>query len=113
VKRTLPATALKLTQSFFPGLLASKKWRKTSTKGGVPKMVTQYREGRHEGPAVGMQLGGGHVDLRQQHPLEAGKGEMQLDPFKDSLIEEEEGHSFIGLVIGAHWFALAQGRTET
>jgi len=39
VGRTLPATPLKLTQRFFPGLLASKKWRKTSTEGGCPKWL--------------------------------------------------------------------------
>jgi len=39
VRRTLPATPLKLTQRFFPELLASKKWRKTSTEGGCPKWL--------------------------------------------------------------------------
>jgi len=33
----------------------------------------------------------------------------QLDPFKDHLIEEEEGLSFIGPIVGAHWFALGTG----
>jgi len=39
VRITLPATPLKLTKRFFPELLASKKWRKTSTEGGCPKWL--------------------------------------------------------------------------
>jgi len=33
VRMILPVIPLKLTLRFFPGLLASKKWRKTSTRG--------------------------------------------------------------------------------
>ena len=33
-------------------------------EGRVPKVVAQYSERPHEGLVVGMQVGGGHVDLR-------------------------------------------------
>ena len=79
----------------------------------VPKVVAQYGERPHEGPAVGMQLGGSHVDFYQQRPLEAGEGETQLNPLKDSLVEEEEGFSLVNPIIGTHGFALSIGRTNT
>ena len=44
VRMTLPATPLKLTQRFFPGFLASKKWRKTSTEGGWPKWLQRMEK---------------------------------------------------------------------
>jgi len=53
-----------------------------------------------------MQLGEGHVDLRQQRPLEASEWETRFDPFKNSGVKEEEELSFVGLVISAHGFAL-------
>jgi len=37
VRITLLVTPLKLTERFFPGFLASKKWRKMSTEGAWPK----------------------------------------------------------------------------
>ena len=37
VKRILPATLEKLTQRLFPYFYTSKKWRKTSTDGGMPR----------------------------------------------------------------------------
>jgi len=41
---TLPITPLKLTQRFFSRLLASKKWRKTSTEGGWPKKLRRIEK---------------------------------------------------------------------
>jgi len=41
---TLPVTPLKLTQRLFPGLLASKKWRKTSTEGGWLKKLQRIEK---------------------------------------------------------------------
>jgi len=75
-------------------------------RGRVPKVVAQYRECPNEGPTVGMQLGGGHVDFCQQRPLEASEGETQLIPLEDGLVEEEEGLSFVSSFVGAHRFAL-------
>jgi len=104
-----PCHATEAHLEVLPGALGFKEMEEDVDLRGLPKMVAQYREGPREGPAVGMQLGRGHVDLFQQRPFEADEGETQLDPFKDSVIEEEEGLSFIGPVIGAHWFALSTG----
>ena len=72
-------------------------------------MITENGERPHKGPAVEMRLGGGHTDLCQQRPLEASEGETQLDPFEDGLVEEEEGLSFVSLVVGAYWFSHSTG----
>jgi len=41
---TLPVTSLKLTQRFFPGFLASKKCRKTSTEEAWPKKLQRMEK---------------------------------------------------------------------
>ena len=104
-----PCHAAEAHPEVLLGALSFKEVKEDVDGRGVPKVVAQYGEGPHEGPTVGMLLGGGHVDLHQQHPLEAGEGETQLDPFKDGLVKEEEGLSFIGPIVGAHWFTLSTG----
>jgi len=53
-----------------------------------------------------MQLGRGHVNVRQQCPLEAHEWEAKLNPFKNGGVKEEERLSFVGAIIRAHEFAL-------
>jgi len=92
------------------GALSFKEMKKDVDGRSVPKVVAQYSERPHEGPTVGMQLGGGHVDLRQQCPLEVSEWEAEFDPFKNGEVKEEDRLSFVGPVINAHGFAL---RTRT
>jgi len=75
----------------------------------VPNIVAQYGEGPHEGPAVRMQQGGGHVDFCQQCPLEADEGEAQLNPFEDGLIEEKKGSPSLARSSAHTGSPLAQG----
>jgi len=58
LRRNLPATPLKLTQRFFPGILASKKCRKTSTERGCLKWLHSIANA-----LMKAQLRGGHVDF--------------------------------------------------
>jgi len=58
VRRTLPATPLKLTQRFFPGLLASKKWRKISTEGGCPKWLHRIEKALMKAQLLGCSWAG-------------------------------------------------------
>ena len=59
-----PYHATKAHPKVLPGALIFKEVREDVDRRGVPKVVAQNSEGPHEGPAVGMQLGGGHIDLR-------------------------------------------------
>jgi len=56
-----------------------------------------------------MQLGGGHVNLHQQCPLEAREWEVKLNPFKNGGVEEEERLSFVGAIVRAYGYALCAG----
>jgi len=46
-------------------------------------MVAQYGERPHEGPAFGMQLGGGHIYLSQERPLEHRERQAESNSLKD------------------------------
>jgi len=98
---------LKITHSFFPGLLASKKWRKTSTEGGCPKWLHKIAKALpYKGPAVGVQLGRGHVDFRQECLLKTRERQTEFYLLEDSGVEEEEGFPVVGAIISGHRFTL-------
>ena len=59
-----PCHATKAHLEVLPGALGFKEMKEDVHGRRVPKVVAQYSERPHEGPAVGMQLGGGHIDLR-------------------------------------------------
>jgi len=69
-----PRHATEAHLEVLPRALSFKEMEEDVDRRRVPKMVAQYRDGPHEGPTVGLQLGGGHVDLRQQRPFETSKG---------------------------------------
>jgi len=69
-------------------------------------MIAQDGEYPHEGPAVGMQLGRGHVNLRQQCPLEARKWERKPNSFKNGGVEEQERLSSIDTIVRPYEFAI-------
>jgi len=71
----------------------------------VAKVVAEDREGPDEGPAVGMQLGRGHVKLCKQLPFEAVEGESLTDAFEHPLVKEKEWLPVIGVVVNADRFA--------
>ena len=60
-----PCHATKTQPEVLPKAFGFKEMKEDVDARRVPKVVAQYREHPHEGPAVGMQLGGSHVDLRQ------------------------------------------------
>ena len=63
----------------------------------------------HERPAVGMELGGGNVELGQKLPLEACEGIPKFDLLEHSCVYEAEGGLVAPLIIGADWLF---GRTR-
>ena len=46
-------------------------------------MVIQNGERSHEGPAVGVQLGRGHINFGEECPLEAREWQVKFDPLED------------------------------
>jgi len=63
-----------------------------------------------ERPTVGMKLGGGYVKLDQELPLEACKGEPELDFLEHGGVNEAERGVAAPLIISADGLA---GRTRT
>jgi len=59
----------------LPGFFASKKYKKTSTESG---------------PAIGVQLDRGHVNLCKERKLEPREWQAELDPLEDGGVHEEE-----------------------
>jgi len=52
-----------------------------------------------------MKLGGGYVELGQKLPLEASKGEAELDFLEHGGIDEAEGFAIAPLVVDADGFS--------
>jgi len=69
----------------------------------MAKVVTEYGEGPHRSPAVGMQLGRGHIDLSQNEPRER---KAKLEPLEDRCIPKEEGFLGACAVVNAHGLTL-------
>ena len=80
-----PCHTIETHPEIIPRTFSLKNMEEDIHRGRMPKVVAQNWEGPYEGPALGMQLGGGHVDFCQQCPLEASEGETQLSLFEDSL----------------------------
>ena len=59
--------------------------------------------GPHERPAVGMELGGGYVELGQELPLKACEGKPKFDLLEHSSVYEAEGGVVAPLIVGADW----------
>jgi len=64
--------------------------------------AAQNAKGLDEGPANGVQLGWGDVNLRQQLPLKSGEGKTHLDTLKNDLVEVKERDPVIGPLIPAN-----------
>jgi len=75
----------------------------------MPKVVAQDREGPYEGPAIGVKLGRGHLDLRQECPLEARKRQTEFDLLEDGAVEEEKYFPVVGAIVSAHKLTLRTG----
>jgi len=65
----------------------------------APEEAAQNAKGLDEGPAIGVQLGWGDVNLRQQLPLKSGEGQAHSDTLKNDLVEIKEGDPVIGPLI--------------
>ena len=63
----------------------------------------------YERPAVGMELGGGNVELGQKLPLKACEGKPEFDLLEHSGVYEAERGVVAPLIIGADWLT---GRTR-
>ena len=72
-------------------------------------MAAKNAESPDEGPAVRVQLGWGHVDLREEFPLEAGEGKALSNAFEHRLVEEKEWFPTVRTVINADWLAHCAG----
>jgi len=57
---------------------------------GITSVAAKDREGPDEGPAIGMQLGRGHIELCEQLPFEVAEGELLTDALEHRLIKEKE-----------------------
>jgi len=60
-----PCHAIETHPKILPRALSIEEVEEDIHRRRVPKVVAQNLEGPHEGPVVGMQLGGGHIDFCQ------------------------------------------------
>ena len=80
----------------------------------MAKVVAQNVEGPYEGPAVGMQLGRGHVDLREQHAFEPVSGKRSLTRLKMVEYIKKKGPPAGFARSSTHTGSpFSQGRTDT
>ena len=66
-------------------------------------MVAHDLERPHERPAVGMELGGGDVELGKKLPLKASEGKPEFHLLEQGCVNEAEGSTVVRLVVGANW----------
>ena len=66
-------------------------------------MVAHDLERPHKRPAVGMELGGGDVELGEKLPLKTSKGKPEFHLLEQSCVNEAEGSTVVRLVVGANW----------
>ena len=76
--------------------------QKNINRGRASKEPAQDTEGFDEGPAIGVQLGRGDINLRQQLPLKSGERQAHPNTFEDDLVEVEEGNPVIGPFVPAY-----------
>jgi len=84
------------------GVLSLKEVEEDVHRGRMAKMVAKDREGPHKGPAVGMQLGKGHVDHCKESTLEPREGKVEPEPLEDGVVHEEEGFFRIRMIVHTH-----------
>ena len=66
-------------------------------------MVAHNLERPHERPAVGMELGGGDVELGKKLPLKPCKGKPEFHLLEQGCVNEAEGPAVVRLVISTNW----------
>ena len=71
---------------------------------GAPEEAAQNAKGLDEGPAIGVQLSRGDVNLRQQLPLKPGERQAHPDTLEDDLVEVEEGDPIVGPSVPTYGF---------
>jgi len=71
----------------------------------MAEVVAQDGKGPNEGPAVGMQLGRGHVNFSKEHALEPREWQVKFDLLEDFGVHEEEGFFRVCAIIDAYRFA--------
>ena len=80
----------------------------------MAEVIAQNVEGPYKGPAVGMQLGRGHINLCEQRALEPRQWQAELDPLEDGVVHEEERTSSWFVRSSTHTGSpFSQGRTDT
>ena len=72
----------------------------------MAKVVAEYGEGPHDDPAVGMQLGGGHIDFSQESVLEPRERKAKLEPLEDNCVHKKEGFFRACAVVNTHGLTL-------
>ena len=65
-------------------------------------MVAHDLERPYKRPAVGMELGGGDVELGKELPFEAGERELELHLLESGRVDEAEGPVSAHLIIGTN-----------
>jgi len=68
-EETSPRHSTETHPEILPRTLSLEKVEEDIDRGRVPKVIAQNGECPHEGPVIGVQLGRGHVYLRQERPF--------------------------------------------
>jgi len=91
-----PGDAREAHPKALPLFLHFEKMKEDIHGGGDAQIPAKNLKTPYEGPAVGVELGRGGVDLCKQLPLEGSERETQTHSFEYHLVEEEEGTSSRG-----------------
>ena len=65
-------------------------------------MVAHYLENPYERPAVGMELGGGDVELGEKLPFKASEGKPKFHLLEQGGVYEAEQPAGVPLVVNAY-----------
>ena len=68
-------------------------------------MIAHHLECSHKRPAVGVELGGGNVELGEELPLATCKGKPEFHLLEQGCVDKAEGSAVVCLVVGANWQA--------
>ena len=108
MRRILPAIPEKLTQKLFPCFFTSKKC-KDIHRGKDAQVPAEDLKTPYKCPAVGVELGGGGVNLGEEFPLKGREWEAHPDAFEHRLVHKEEGIPLSRPVIHTHRFPRSAG----
>jgi len=85
------------------GVLRLEQVQEDVHRGREPQVCAENLISSYERPAVGMELGGGYIELGQELPLKACEGKPEFDLLEHGGVYEAEGGVVAPQIISADW----------